>query len=159
MAFEPRNPAFANRVHDSFVRQTFMATIGAVLEDVVPGSVTVKLPKRDDLLQQHGFFHGGLVGTIADNAGGYSAFSLMRAEDSVLTVEYKLNIMAPAVGEELVAIGQVIRAGKTLTVCRSDVYAVTGGGRKHCASLLGTFMTMADASDLPGAKNDRRDGS
>ncbi len=147
MPVEPRNPDFATRVRDSFVRQTFMETIGAVLDEVVAGSVTVRLPKRDDLLQQHGFFHGGLVGTIADNAGGYSAFSMMRAEDSVLTVEYKLNIMAPAVGDELIAIGQVIRAGKTLTVCRSDVYGVTNGKRKHCASLLGTFMTMADTPD------------
>jgi uncharacterized protein (TIGR00369 family) len=147
MSIEPRNRDFAARVRDSFVRQTFMGTIGAVLDEVVPGSVTVRLPTRADLLQQHGFFHGGLVGTIADNAGGYSAFSMMRAEDSVLTVEYKLNIMAPATGDALIAIGQVIRAGKTLTVCRSDVYGVINGERKHCASLLGTFMTMADTSD------------
>ncbi len=147
MSIEPRNPDFATRVGDSFVRQTFMGTIGAVLDEVVPGSVTIRLPKRTDLLQQHGFFHGGLIGTIADTAGGYSAFSVMRAEDSVLTVEYKLNIMAPATGDALIAVGQVIRAGKTLTVCRSDVYGVTDGKRIHCASLLGTFMTMADTSD------------
>lgn len=149
MANEPRNPEFAARVRDSFIRQTFMISIGAVLEDVVAGSVTIKLPKRDDLLQQHGFFHGGLVGTIADTVGGYSAFTMMRAQDSVLTVEYKLNIMAPAVGDELIAVGQVVRAGKTLSVCRSDVYAVIDGARKHCASMLGTFMTLADTPDHP----------
>ena len=149
MPNEPRNPEFAARTQESFANQTFMKSIGAFLENVVPGSVTIRLPKRDDLLQQHGFFHGGLVGSIADNAGGYSAFSLMRTQDSVLTVEYKINIMAPAVGDELLAIGQVIRAGKTLSVCRSDIYAVENGVRKHCASLLGTFMTMADMPDRP----------
>ncbi len=149
MAFETRNTEFAARTFDSFNRQTFMHSIGALIEDIEPGKVTVRLLARDDLLQQHGFFHGGLVGTIADNAGGYAGFTLLRPEDSILTVEYKLNIMAPAVGDEIVAIGEVIRPGRTLSVCRSEVYAVIGGERKLCAAMLGTFMAMANSPDHP----------
>ena len=149
MAFETRNPDYAARTFDSFNRQTFMHSIGAVIEKIGPGKVTVRLPARDDLFQQHGFFHGGLVGTIADNAGGYAGFTLLRPEDSILSVEYKLNIVAPAVGDEIIEIGEVVRPGRTLTVCQSEVYAVTGETRKLCAVMLGTFMAMANSPDHP----------
>ena len=111
------------------------------------GAVDIELEHRDELCQQHGLFHGGVVGTLADNAGGYASFSLMRAEDSVLTVEYKLNLMAPAQGDRLIARGRVVRAGRRLTVSRSDVYATAGDRETHCATMLGTFMTMQDVSD------------
>jgi uncharacterized protein (TIGR00369 family) len=100
-AFTPANPNFAARVRDSFARQRFMATIGAELTAVEPGRCEIRLPYREDLTQQHAFFHGGVIGTLADNAAGYAAFSLMPADASVLTVEYKLNLLAPGTGEAL----------------------------------------------------------
>ena len=106
--FEARNPDFEARVRESFARQTFMKTLGAELGAVAPGRVEIRLPYREDLCQQHGYFHGGVIGTLADNAGGYAAFSLMAAEDSVLTVEYKMNIVAPGAGVALVAEGAVL---------------------------------------------------
>ena len=147
--FKTRNPEFAKRVAESFQRQSFMTTLGAELSDVQAGSVEIQLPYRDDLCQQHGYFHGGVIGTLADNAGGYAAFSLMAAEDSVLTVEYKMNIVAPGDGEMLVARGRVLRAGRTLTVCQADVFALKAGKEKLCATALCTLMTMAGASDGP----------
>ena len=106
------------------------------------------LPYREDLCQQHGYFHGGVIGTLADNAGGYAAFSLMAAEDSVLTVEYKMNIVSPGAGARLVAVGEVIRPGRSITVSDVKVYAEHADGtRKLCATALCTLMTMAGMSD------------
>ena len=150
--FEIRNPDFATRVRESFGRQGFMHLLGAELVDVGPGSVEIQVPYKKQLSQQHGFFHGGLIGTLADNAGGYSAFSLMAATDSVLTVEYKLNIMAPALGEKLIARGQVLRPGRRLSVCQSDIFILKDGVEKLCATMLGTFMTLNDASDEPAGE-------
>ena len=149
--FKPRNRDFRQRTLDSFSRQTFMTRLGAVLEDVEPGSVTIALDRMPDLCQQHGFFHGGVVGSLADNAGGYAAFTLLGAEDSILTVEYKLNLVAPADGERLVAHAQVVRGGRTLTVCRADLYVLRQGEKKQCATMLGTFMALHGRSDHPSA--------
>ena len=147
--FEVKNSNFVDRVRESFVRQGFMNYLGAQIEEVVAGSVSISVPFSDQLSQQHGFFHGGLIGTIADNTGGYSAFTLMAETDSVLTVEFKINIVAPAKGELLVAKGRVIRPGRTLTVCQSDVYVEQNGTSKLCATMVGTFMTMKDTPDEP----------
>ena len=147
--FEARNPDFAARVRDSFDRQSFMGYIGAELGQVRPGYCEIKLPYREEIRQQHGFFHGGVIATIADNAGGYAAFSLMDAESSVLTVEFKLNLLVPGEGDYLVARGQVVRAGKALTVCRSDVFGVREGDEKHCATALVTLMTLPGRADAP----------
>lgn len=144
---QPRNPDYADRVRDSFARQAFMATIGAELTDVAPGRVEMRLPYRPELGQQHGFFHGGVIGTLADNAGGYAAFTLMSPEDSILTVEYKMNIVSPGRGDALVAVGTVLKPGRTLTVCEVKVYAETAGERKLCATAICTLMTMKDMSD------------
>lgn len=144
---QPRNPEFAARVRDSFGRQAFMRTIGADLTEVAPGHVEMRLPYRPELGQQHGFFHGGVIGTLADNAGGYAAFTLLSREDSILTVEYKINIVAPGRGDALVAVGTVLKPGRTLTVCDVKVYAETAGERKLCATALCTLMTMKDMSD------------
>ncbi|MDW3205899.1 MAG: PaaI family thioesterase [Alphaproteobacteria bacterium] len=144
---QPRNPDFADRVRDSFGRQAFMRTIGAELTEVAPGRVEMRLPYRPELGQQHGFFHGGVIGTLADNAGGYAAFTLMAPEDSILTVEYKMNIVSPGRGEALVAVGTVLKPGRTLTICDVKVYAETAGERKLCATALCTLMTMKDMSD------------
>ena len=146
-AFTPLNPDFAQRVRDSFARQAAMRLIGAVMTEVAPGRVAIELPVRDDLTQQHKFVHGGVVGMIADSAGGYAAFTLMPADASVLTVEYKINMLAPAAGERLVARGEVVRPGRTLSVVRADVYGVAAGGEKLVATMQQTLMVMHGMSD------------
>jgi uncharacterized protein (TIGR00369 family) len=139
----PADPAFAARCRESFARQKAMALIDARLTVVEPGYVEIELPFRDDLTQQKGFVHGGILGMIADTACGYSAFSLMPAGCSIVTVEYKMNILTPARGA-LVAKGQVVKPGRTLTVARAEVYADDG---KHVASMLQTLMMLANTSD------------
>jgi len=145
--FEAPNPDFAARVQASFARQRIMALLGAALERIEPGECEIRLPFKNDLCQQHGFFHGGVIGTIADSAGGYAGFSLMAQDSSVLTVEYKLNLLAPADGDCLIARGQVIRPGRTLVVTRADVAVVKDGRETLCATLLQTLMTMHGRKD------------
>lgn len=119
-----------------------MAHIGAVLEAVQPGHVEISCAFRPELAQQHGFFHAGIISTIADSAGGYAAFTLFPADSGVLTVEFKINLIAPADGERALAVGEVIRSGRTVTVCRLDAYVDKGGRRTHCATGLSTIMTI-----------------
>ena len=147
--FDSRNPDFERDVRDSFARQGLMATLGAELAEVGPGRVVIGVDYRDGLGQQHGYFHGGVIGAIADSAGGYSAFSLMPPDSNVLTVEYKMNIVAPGKGERLVARGYVIRPGHTLTVARADVFAVDGGAEVLCATMLQTLMRLDAAPHRP----------
>ncbi len=147
--FTPKNPDFEARVRDSFSRQGIMELIGARLTRVEPGLVEIELPYRADLTQQHGFFHAGITSTIADSAGGYAAFSLMPAEASVLTTEFKINLLAPAEGELLRASGRVIRPGRLLTVCEVDVFALKDGAAKPCAKLLETLMCLEGRPDGP----------
>lgn len=143
--FPPQDPAFAERVRASFARQKAMDLIGARLTAVEPGAAEVRLAYREDLTQQKGFVHGGIVGMIADSACGYAAYSLMPATSSLVTVEYKINILAPARGD-LVARGEVIRPGRTLTVTRADVHDAKG---THVASMQQTLMMLADTPDTP----------
>ena len=140
--FTPLDPEFADRVRASFAAQPMMDFIGAVLGEVVPGACEIRLPYRPELSQQNGFFHGGIIGTLADNAGGYAGYSLMAADAGVLTVEYKLNLMAPAKGHELVAEGSVVRAGRNLVVTRADVHVIGEAGKILCATMQQTLMTM-----------------
>lgn len=147
--FESRNPDFERAVRDSFARQGLMGTLGAQLGEVLPGRVVIIADYHDALSQQHGFFHGGVIGAIADSAAGYAGFSLMPAESNVLTVEYKMNIVAPGKGERLIARGQVIRPGRTLTVTRADVFAVEGGAETLCATMLQTLMRLDAAPHRP----------
>lgn len=147
--FQPRDPAYEARCRDSFSRQKAMALIGAGLSRLAPGVCEVELPFRDDLTQQKGFVHGGIIGMIADSACGYAAFSLMPADCSLVTVEYKINILAPALGTRLLACGEVLRPGRTLTVARAEVYADNGKARVHCASMQQTLMMLAGRSDRP----------
>ena len=114
---------FRERVEGSFARQGLMTHLGARLGEVSEGRVEIVLPFRDEVTQQHGYFHAGATSAIADSAGGYAAFTVFPADSAVLTVEYKLNLIAPAQGDELKAVGTVIRSGRTLTVCRLEVYA------------------------------------
>ena len=141
----PADPAFAARCRESFARQKAMALIGARLSVVEPGYVEVALPFREDLTQQKGFVHGGILGMIADTACGYSAFSLMPAGCSLVTVEYKMNILTPGRGA-LVAKGQVVKPGRTLTIARAEVYADDG---KHVATMLQTLMMLTNTPDKP----------
>ena len=141
------NPDFEARVRDSFARQPAMRLIGASLSRVEPGRVDIELPVRDDLTQQHGFVHGGIVGMIADSAGGYAAFTLMPASASVLTVEYKINLLAPARGKALVASAEVVKAGRTLSLSRVDVYGIDGGRETLVATMQLTLMVMQGMAD------------
>jgi uncharacterized protein (TIGR00369 family) len=146
-AFKPANPSFAERVRDSFARQGVMALLGARLNRVEPGRCEIHLPYRPELSQQHGYFHGGIIGTIADSAGGYAAFTLMPADASVLTVEYKMNLLAPGDGALLIARGRVVKPGRTLIVAAVDAVVVKGGRETLCATLLQTLMTMHGRPD------------
>ncbi len=145
--FEARDPEFEQRVRASFARQQLMRFIGAELGTVAPGRCEIRLPYREELSQQHGFFHGGVIGMIADTAGGYAAYTLMPADSSVLTVEYKMNLLAPGDGDLLVADGQVLRAGRNLVISRAEVYLFKGGRETHCASMQQTLMTMHGRAD------------
>lgn len=129
----------ARRIRDSFERQDFMSTIGAELVSVSSGSVEVGLLVRPGLLQQHGFVHAGVVSAIADTAAGYAAMSVLSEGVEVVTAEFKINLLAPARGERLVARSRVIRSGRQLTVSACDVFAVTGAEEKCIATLLGTI--------------------
>ena len=140
--FEVKDPEFETRIRESFVRQKVMGLIGARLARVEPGWVEIELPFRDDLTQQHGFFHAGIVGTVADSAGGYAGYTLMPAGSSVLSVEYKINLLAPADGERLVASGQVVRSGRTITVCDLEVLVDKAGVRTLCARGMQTLMCL-----------------
>ena len=148
-ASAPRDPRFAARVRASFARQGLMRTLGAELTRVGAGTCEIRLPFRDGLSQQHGFFHAGATSAIADSAGGYAALSLMGPRDSVLSVEYKINLLAPAQGEVLVARALVVRAGKTLSVCRTDVVVVSGKRETLCATMQQTVFRLAGRSDAP----------
>ncbi len=147
--FEPRDPGYAERVRESFGRLNAMRHIGARLRAGGPGWTEVELPHRDELTQQKGFLHGGIIGMIADNACGYAAYSLMPASASPLTVEYKINILAPGRGHTYVAEGVVLRSGRTLTVTRAEVFAETASGRVHVASMQQTVLMLAETPDIP----------
>lgn len=146
-AFEAKDPDFEQRVRDSFARQQVMGFLGATLDDVAPGFAQISLLYREELSQQHGFFHGGIVGTIADSAAGYAGYTLMPRDASVLTVEYKLNLMAPADGDRLVARGRVIRPGRNLVVTEADIFALKADQERHCGVLLQTLMCMHKLPD------------
>ena len=142
--FTPADDGFADRVRASFARQQAMAHLGASLAEVAAGRCVIRLPHRDEVTQQHGYIHGGVVGAIADSAAGYAAMTLTPADTSVLTVSYTLNLMAPAAGDHLEAHGEVVRAGRTLIVTRADVFAYRDGRATLCATLQQTIMVLAD---------------
>ena len=130
------------RIRDSFARQTMMQTLGATLARVTPGQVIITAPILPSVLQQQGAGHAGLAFSIGDSAAGYSALSLMPDEAEVMTVEMKINLMSPAVGDRLVAEGRVIRPGRRIMVVAADVWAETDGARKHVAMLQGTMIPV-----------------
>ncbi|NNC15149.1 PaaI family thioesterase [Corallococcus exiguus] len=141
--FTPADAAFEQRVRDSFARQRVMDTIGASLISVAPGEVIIELPFREDLTQQHGYLHAAIVTAIVDSACGYAAYSLMPVDAAVLTVEYKVNFLAPAAGRKFIAQGRVTKPGRTLTVTTGDVFAETDAGLKPIATMLATMMAVS----------------
>ena len=148
--FTPKVADFEQRVRTSFARQAFMTTIGARLVRVEPGSVVIELPFRAELTQQHGFLHAAVVTAIVDTACGYAALSLMAENAAVLTVEYKVNFLAPAAGESLIATGRVLKPGTTITVCTGEVSAVADGQEKLIATMQATMMALRDREGLWG---------
>lgn len=142
--FEPLNPNYKKHLEQGFAAQQVMEKIGATLISVEPGQVEIGLNFREDLTQQHGYLHAGIITTIVDSACGFAAYSLMPTGSGVLTVEYKVNLMAPARGEKFIALGRVIKPGRTLTVCAGDVFAIEGKERRQIAMMQATMIRLAE---------------
>jgi uncharacterized protein (TIGR00369 family) len=142
MQFKPSNQSFITEVETSFAKQAVMTLIGAQLTRVEPGLIEISLPFRPDLTQQNDYLHAGIVTTIADSACGYAAYTLMPAASGVLSVEFKVNLLRPAKGSGFVAVAEVLKPGRTLTVVRADVFAIDGGTRELVATMLGTMMCL-----------------
>ena len=138
----PRDPEFERRVRESFVRQRFMATLGATLDVVRAGEIHIGFSHREELTQQHGYLHAGVLAAVADSACGYAALSLMEPGTGVLSVEFKINMLAPAAGKHFVAIGRVVRSGRTITVCSGEVRAADGTA--PVAMMQATMMAVRD---------------
>jgi uncharacterized protein (TIGR00369 family) len=146
---EPKDPEFEAKVRDSFARQGIMAHLGARLEKVQPGLVEIAVPYRRELSQQHAYFHAGVVATVADSCAGYAAFSLMPPGSSVLSIEFKVNLLAPADGQRLLARGKVVRSGRTITVCTMEAEVEKGGVWTPCMVGQATMMCLAGTPDRP----------
>jgi uncharacterized protein (TIGR00369 family) len=145
---QPTNPAFADEVRQSFAKQAIMELIGGELTRVEPGVVEIALPYRSDLTQQDGYVHAGIITAIADTACGYAAYSLMPPESDVLAVEFKVNLLRPAKGDKFLARAEVIKPGRTLTVVRADVFAMTGKDEQQLvATMQGTMMRLPRRGD------------
>ncbi len=147
-SFKILNPQFDSDVRDTFSSQSFLRVIGAEIASVSPGAVDVSLPCAEHLLQHHGYLHGAVVAAIVDTACGCSALTLMPPRSSVLTVEYKVNFLAPAAGDRIIARGRVVKAGRRLTVCRGEAYARSGAAEKMVAALMATMIRLP-AGPLP----------
>jgi uncharacterized protein (TIGR00369 family) len=139
-SLQPLDPDYESRVRESFGRQPIMKLIGAILRRVEPGAIDIELPYRDDLTQQNGYLHAGILTTVADSACGYAAYTLMPAGSDVLSVEFKVNLLRPAMAELFVAEARVVKTGKTLTVAQCDVYGWTAGEAKMVATMLATLI-------------------
>lgn len=144
----PQDPDFEPRVRASFSRQGLMRTLGAAMTEVAPGLVEIAMPASASVSQQHGFVHAGAVASIADSAAGYAALTLMPPGAGVLTTEFKINLLAPAVGDHIVARGRVIKAGRTLTLAQTEVFAAHDGKEKLIALLTATLMTIEGRTDV-----------
>lgn len=146
MKYQPQDQNFEARVRASFARQTFMTTLGATLVAVEPGAVTIDLPFRPDLLQQHGFLHAAALTAVVDSACGFAALTLMPPEAAVLTIEFKVNFLAPAAGKRFRAVGRVVRAGRNICVSSGEVLSMGNGaaqGKEPVIALMqATVMTV-----------------
>ena len=146
--FQPRDPDYRARVEASFKRQRVMETLGIRIGDIHPGRITLEMPYDATFTQQHGFLHAGIISTGLDSACGYAAFSLMDKEAAILTVEFKVNLLAPAEGENFLFLGEVLKPGRTLTVCEGKAFALLGGQRKLIASMTGTLMAILNRTGI-----------
>jgi uncharacterized protein (TIGR00369 family) len=142
------NADFKRRVERSFERQEFMKTVGARIVSVEPGQVVIEWPFSSKLTQQHGFLHAGVVAAVADSACGYAALSLMPEEAAVLSVEFKVNLLRPAAGAHFRALGKVMRAGRTLSVCNAEVQAYLAGKETVIALMQATMMTVRGNTEI-----------
>ena len=147
--FVAQDPEFEAPVRASYARQRYMATLGARLVRIEPGVCEIELDYREELTQQHGYLHAAVSTAIADSAGGYAAHSLMPAGSSVLSVEFKVNLLEPAKGERFVGRGRVVRAGKRLSVCELEVDAWEAGRVRRCLLGLQTVMCLPGTPDDP----------
>lgn len=146
--YEPKDEGYAQRVRDSFALQGAMGTIGATLGGIAPGTVEILLDWAPGLTQQHGFLHAGMVATALDSACGYAGFTLMPAGAGVLTIEFKINLLAPAKGQRFRMVGQVVKPGRTITVTEGRAYAIDNGREKLIATLGATLMTITGRDDV-----------
>lgn len=149
-SFVPRVADYCARVERSFARQGVMATLGVELARVAPGEVELRMPYNEKLTQQHGFIHAGVLSTALDSACGYAAFSLMPAEAAVLTVEFKVNLLSPAKGDNFSFIGKVVKPGRTVTVAEGDAYAWRDGDAKRIARMTATLMAITGRDGVDG---------
>lgn len=148
-AFAAPFPGYEERTRASYLAQPFMRTLGAVMTRVAPGEVEIELPHQPTLTQQHGFTHGGVIGAVLDTACGYAALSLFAPETGVLTVEYKVNFLAPGLGERFRFTGRVRKHGRTLTLVEADAHGIQADGReKLVATMTATMMTLVDRDDV-----------
>jgi len=145
--FVPKDPGYATRVRASFARQGAMTLIGAAMTELAPGYCAIAVVPRPEIMQQHGYVHAGIVATLVDSAGGFAGFTLFPADSSVLTVEFKLNLLAPATGDRLVAEGFVVKPGRTLAITRGEVHAEKGGKRTLVALMQQTLIVMHGTPD------------
>jgi uncharacterized protein (TIGR00369 family) len=148
--FAPKDPLFKTRVAASFDRQEVMRTLGIAIAELQPGEITLIMPYAAAYTQQHGFIHAGIVATALDSACGYAAFSLMPEDAAVLTIEFKLNLLAPARGDRFVFRGRVVKPGRTITVAEAHAFALTGEEEKLMATMTGTLMALFDRADITG---------
>jgi uncharacterized protein (TIGR00369 family) len=146
--FEPKDAGYKEKVIESFERQEVMKTLNASVQTVRPGEVELKLPYQQNLTQQHGFIHAGIVSTVLDSACGYAAFSLMPEKAAVLTIEFKINLLSPAKGDWFRAVGKVKKSGKNITVTEGELFSHADGQEKLVATMVGTIMSVYDRDGI-----------
>jgi uncharacterized protein (TIGR00369 family) len=143
MNFKVRDPDYEQRTRANFESQGFMYHLGTEMTKLLPGYCELQLSFREELAQQHGYFHGGVIATLADVSGGYAAFTLLKPGITNVTVEFKLNLLSPGIGQRLVARGSVVKAGRILTISKSDVSTIDSEEKERlCATSLATYMAL-----------------
>ena len=147
--FTPKDPAFEARIRASFAGQRYLALLGVTLETVRPGHVEMHLPGRAEVRQQHGYFHGGAIASVFDCASAYAAYTLISPHETILTVEYKLNLLAPGKGDRLIVRARVIKPGRTLTVVQADAFGASAAGESLCATTIQTLMAVPERPLTP----------
>ncbi len=146
--FKPASNQFKERVEDSFAHQQVMKTLGVSIRSIHPGEIELEFPHQQGLTQQHGFIHAGILSTVLDSACGYAAFSLMPDNAGVLTIEFKINLLSPAQGEQFRAIGRVKKAGRNISVTEGELFSIVANKTKLVATMVGTIMSVYDRENI-----------